>query len=139
MDSMLRKKIVTVRESASSNIGPQSLTAARPQIRRGNLRRWTTCRVVHVAMGPIVYWLELRCFTGSDQEDSCGGRGRGVAKERFDFRDIAEIIASRLNRPRAGKSCGKAANSFGSFAAFAASRHLLEPSREDFRVNTGEN
>lgn len=73
------------------------------------LNRWTA---VHRFDAAHLFRLALE--TGAS-----GARYHGVADEGIAFRDIAEVIARRLNVPVAAKSPEEAADHFGWFATFA--------------------
>lgn len=74
------------------------------------LNRWTA---VHRLDAAHLYRLAL-------EQGSAGARYHGVAEDGIAFRDIAEVIGSRLNLPVVSKSREEAANHFGWFAHFAA-------------------
>jgi nucleoside-diphosphate-sugar epimerase len=74
------------------------------------LNRWTA---VHRLDAARLYRLAL-------EQGSAGARYHGVAEDGIAFRDIAEVIGSRLNLRVVSKSREEAANHFGWFAHFAA-------------------
>jgi nucleoside-diphosphate-sugar epimerase len=73
------------------------------------LNRWTA---VHRLDAAHLYRLAL-------EQGSAGARYHGVAEDGIAFRDIAEVIGSRLNLRVVSKSREEAANHFGWFAHFA--------------------
>jgi nucleoside-diphosphate-sugar epimerase len=54
------------------------------------------------------------------EKGAAGARYHGVAEEGIAFREIAHVIAKRLNVPLVSKSAEQAADHFGWFAHFAA-------------------